>query len=506
MFSVLATLLSVSLPMLASAQLSGMTIAPLMFRDLVGAGGKVNLTIQIQNLQQDSLNVTADVVAVTFEDWTYLPKFGNVTENDCSSWISPAQTTQVIPAAAQGNINLSAKIPHVHPGVYWCMARVSPHYQNDPSTIGAQYQIPIILFVGGQPKQALKLDSPEMVQKGTSEEVDVPFENTGDGFTVIGANVELRQASTGRLLNNFYDYDRNLYPRTKRNITFSAGELPEGEYIVTSKPEAGTRSFSPMTRRFAVTKGGIKPDTGPEAFDLSPITFDPGAVHVQMPSGGERSAVLRVTNNSAAPVNVKIAVKAISQDPDGAFSVGSTPPAGPFTISSEPDALQLDPGRTGAVRLAIGSSKDAAGDYWFAIEATTDDVHEISEQIYGNLSIPNGAPNLQLRKTDIKKIGQYPYSVLFEIANTGNLSLKPIAFAQVLEEGLQPIANLTVPTLGGGGVLPGSVLRNEVLLPPNLKPGTYSVNIKYQYGQDLFATLTVPILVPGSKPKPKGGR
>lgn len=32
-----------------------------------------------------------------------------------------------------------------------------------------------------------------------------------------------------------------------------------------------------------------------------------------------------------------------------------------------------------------------------------------------------------------------------------------------------------------------------------MKPGTYAVSIKYQYGQDLFANLTVPVIVPGEQ-------
>ena len=377
-FRVLVTGLSVALSLTASAQLAGMTIAPLMFRDQVGAGAKVNLQIQIQNLQQDSLNVSLDIVSVSYADWTYVAKIGEATPNDCATWVASPQSNQIVPANAQGLVNLSVHIPHVHPGVYWCMARISPHFQNDTSTIGSQYQIPIILFVGAQQRPALKLDSPELVKRGDNVEVQVPFENTGDGFTVVGASVELRQASTGRLLNTFYDFDRNLYPHTKRNLVFSAGELGEGQYILTSKPEAGTRSFSPMTRRFDVTRTGIKSATGPEAFDLSPITFDPGAVHVQMPAGGQRSSVLRVTNNSSAPANVKIQIHSLSQDPDGAFNVGTTPPSGPFAVTSDPETLQLDPGRTGAVRLGIASSKDSAGDYWFAVEASTQESHEIS--------------------------------------------------------------------------------------------------------------------------------
>lgn len=174
---VLATLLSVSLPLVASAQLAGMTIAPLMFRTQVGAGSKINLQIQVQNLQQDSLSVATDIVPVTFDDWTYLPKFGAVSANDCASWIDPTQVNQIVGANAQGVITFSVKVPHTRPGVYWCMARVTPHFQSDSSTISAQYQVPIILFVGAQQRPSLKLASPEMVNQGAATEIKIPFEN-----------------------------------------------------------------------------------------------------------------------------------------------------------------------------------------------------------------------------------------------------------------------------------------------------------------------------------------
>lgn len=465
LLSVLMASASMALPLVASAQLKGMTIAPLMFREQVGAGSVLRLQIQIQNLQDNALTVSTDVVPVTFEDWTYLPQFGSPSPNDCAQWLTSNQVNQNIPGDALGRLTFELHVPHVRPGVYWCMARVNPHFQGDSSTIGAQYQIPIILLVGLQPRPMLKLDTPELVKKGDDAEIHVPFENTGEGFTVVGASVDLRQASTGRLIRSFYDYDRNLYPHSKRNIVFEAGILGEGQYIVTSKPEAGERSFSPMTRHFDITSKGVESDTEAQSYDLSPITFDPGAVHVQMPGGGQRSAVLRVTNNSASPQNVTIQVRSLTQDPDGAFAVGTNAPSGPFVIQSDPGTLQLDPGRTGAVRLAIGTSRNAAGDYWFAVEAMTQNAHAISEQIYGNLTVPNGNPKLDLKLVELKKLKQYPYAVNFQIVNSGSMSLKPIPFAQVLEEGLTPIANLEVPSLGGGGVLPGSELRNEIMLP-----------------------------------------
>ncbi|HEY3780808.1 MAG TPA: hypothetical protein VGL56_06980 [Fimbriimonadaceae bacterium] len=501
-------LFSMALPAVVSAQgLSGMTISPLMFRNQVGAGQKATLQLQVQNLQQDSLNIRLSVQPVEFDDWTYNPKFGGTPAHDCSNWFTSPELNQIVLPNNQGLLNLPMKVPHIRPGVYWCEVRVSPHFQNDPSTINPEYQIPVILFVGSQPRPSLKLGTPKLVLDNKVEQIEVPFENPSEGFTVIGATVELRQAATGRVIGTYYDLDRNLYPGTKRNLVFSVGELGEGQYLITSKPQAGTRSFSPMAARFNVTKTGISEASANETYELSPITFDPASILVQMPAGGERSAVLHVINNSSKPTAVKIEVRALSQGMDGAFDVGTTPPIGPLVVTADPETVQLDPGRTASVRIAISTSKDATGDLWFGVSAGSQDSHEISEQIYGNIRLPGGIPKLDLKQTEIKKIGQYPYFIGFEIANSGNMSLKPIPFAQVLEQGLTPVANLQVPVIGGGGILPGSVLRNSILLPPNLKPGVYSVSIKYQYGQDLFATLNVPITIPaGGKPKPKAGK
>jgi hypothetical protein len=498
----------VSLASFSRAQgLSGMTISPLMFRNTVGAGQKVGLQLQIQNLQSDTLNIHVSIQSVQFEDWTYSPKFGAVNPHDCAGWFLEQEVNQAVVPNNLGTINLALKVPHVHPGVYWCMARVGPKFQSDPSTITTEYQVPIILFVGNQPRPSLKLGTPILVANKDADEIHVPFENPGDGFTVIGATVELRQAATGRVIGSFYDMDRNLYPGSRRYLTFSVGQLGEGQYTVTSKPRAGTRSFTPMVARFNVTKNGIKEATAAETYELSPVTFDPAAIHMQMPAGGQRSAVLHVVNNSGKAATVKVEVRALTQGEDGAFEVGATPPIGPLIVTADPETLQLEPGRMGSVRISISASKDAVGDLWFGVSANSQSTSEISEQIYGSITLPGGTPKLEIKQTEIKKIGQYPYFIGFQILNTGTMSLKPVPFAQVLEQGLTPVANVEVPALGSGGVLPGALLRNSILLPTNLKPGAYTVAIKYQYGQDLFANLIVPITIPGpAKAKAKGAK
>src|SRR5579884_2012376 len=90
------------------------------------------------------------------------PEFGGQNPHDCSAWFTSPELNQVVAPNSLGVINLPLKVGHVRSGVYWCMLRVSPHFQNDPSTINPEYQVPVILFVGAQPRPSLKLGTPQL--------------------------------------------------------------------------------------------------------------------------------------------------------------------------------------------------------------------------------------------------------------------------------------------------------------------------------------------------------
>jgi hypothetical protein len=506
MACVLSSLLTSAFAQTADNGLRGMALSPLMFRNEVAAGSKVKLALDVENLQQTQLTVNIDISPVTFADWSYIPTFGVSHQRDCANWFTIRQINRIIGGGTHGEIDLEATIPHLKPDVYWCMARVTPHYLGDPSTIVAQYQLPIVLFIGRHAAPSLKLGSPELLRVGDAPQISIPYENSGDGFTTIGANVQLKQGSTGRVLGTYFDNDRNLFPGTKRNLVFSPGPLANGQYILTSKAQAGTRSFSAISRRFVVSKEGIRPETEGETLQMSPVSFDVAGINLKIPAGGSRSAVVHLINNSDATVTVKVMLRALNQNELGGLELGTDPPTGNLTVTADPETLQVEPRRSIAVRLAIATAKGATGDQWFGIAAKTDDPKQIAEELYGSVVCPGGVPKLELSLIAIKKMGKYPISLSFSIKNTGTMSLKPIPFAQVLEQGLTPVATLQVPTLGTGGVLPGSILTNEVMLPPTLKPGAYTVNVKYQYGEDLFAELTVPITVSAVPPKGKGGK
>lgn len=476
-----------------------MAVSPLMFREAVNPGSKVKLSIEIQNLQSAPATATIALNSVVFEDGTYVPQFGVQHPRDSVSWFSQKQLTVNIPAVTTKSVDLDCSVPRVKNGVYWCMATVDPKFQGDRSTITAQYQIPLIFLVGRQPRPALKLGTPELTGTPSNSQVSIPFENEGDGFTVIGDIVQLKQTRTGRVVNTFMDTDRNLYPGTKRNLTYSVGALAPGEYSLVSRPQAGTRSFAQMVSKFAVTKTEVKPATDKSLLEMAPVIVDPPALKLEMPAGGQRSAVVRVTNVSKKPITVDMLARTLTQTVNGAIELGTEAPRTPLTITADPPRFDLEPGRTQAVRIVVAGDKSAVGDQWFGLSAKTTDANEIAEELYGSVSFPGGNPNMEVRTLELKKLNGYPVSLSYQVRNSGTMALRPIAFAQVLESGLTAVATLQIPKLGDGGVLPGSVLTNEVALPLNLKPGPYTVNVKYQYGQDLFANLTVPITIGKAK-------
>ena len=66
------------------------------------------------------------------------------------------------------------------------------------------------------------------------------------------------------------------------------------------------------------------------------------------------------------------------------------------------------------------------------------------------------------------------------------------------------MARLAVPEVGDGGILPGKTIANSVMLPAGLKAGEYVVEIAYQFGEQNFGRIRVPVSVPATKSAAKG--
>ena len=156
--------------------LRGMAVVPVMFRQPARAGATVVLPIGVTNLEPTPLKVKLDIHSVTYKEWTYGPMMDTATKFDCSTWFAETTITGSVPPRDQHVFPVKLTVPKgTEPGVYYCLGTIVPNIVGDNSVIVTQYQIPIILYVGTQPKADLKLGTPELTASTKDNYVEVPF-------------------------------------------------------------------------------------------------------------------------------------------------------------------------------------------------------------------------------------------------------------------------------------------------------------------------------------------
>jgi hypothetical protein len=175
------------------------------------------------------------------------------------------------------------------------------------------------------------------------------------------------------------------------------------------------------------------------------------------------------------------------------------------SLFASPNQVVIGPKQTSNVRLVLQVDQSARGENCFGIA-----VQDLgSKSSFSGLAVAvltvKGTlePKLALVPGQVRRNGGYPFSVEYSIVNGGNQALQPIYGATLFDNGgTRMVNNLTVPPLGDGSILPGARLENKLAIPPGLQPGNYVVEIDYQYGTDLRASLRLPFKI--EKPITKG--
>ena len=221
-----------------------------------------------------------------------------------------------------------------------------------------------------------------------------------------------------------------------------------------------------------------------------------------MPAGAQRLVTVKLTNQTDGPLNIALSAHKLTQANNGLLQVLEEAPPANVGIVVSPETVTIPARHTSTLRIKLSVDPGTVGDTWFAISAISTAGDSMSEEIYGNVTVPEtGTPKLEIVQKDTGLVGDIPISIDYEVSNTGNMALLPRVSASVLEGGLTPVAKLEVPILGDGGILPGATLHNRVMLPPNLKPGAYTVKLEYQYGETLTEVKQLPFMVPSPKKK-----
>ncbi len=485
-----------------------MAIAPVMYRATGRPGMPLALPVEIQNLDLQPVEVKLEVYPVAYKDWTYGAITGTKTRFDCSDWFPTREFSKVIPPTSTAAIPLKCLVPKgTAPGVYYCLGTIKPTVdKNNPNQIRAEYQIPIIIRVGTVPKPDLKFGTPSLDVSDKFSTITLPFINEGDAFAVIGASVVLRDATGRPVGEKRVDTDRNLYPQSKRNLTFSVpSKLPDGQYTVQATCQVNLQTYRPITAAFVVSKGKATRVTDGTVISLPPFTVDPPLFHDAMPIGATRLQIVKFTNQTANPLSVAVSVRKLTQTTNGLFQVLEDSTVAPLEVEVSPEILSIPPRSAVNLKVKISVKPGATGDSWFAISAVSTAKDSLSQEVYGSVRVPKTeSPKVEISPKEVGKVGEIPISVDYEVTNTGNIALLPRVNAAVLESGLTAIARLEVPQLGDGGILPGATLHNRVMLPPNLKPGAYTVRLEYQYaetkdGQPVSEIKQIPFFIPAPK-------
>lgn len=475
----------------------GIAVSPLMFRVAVPGAQLVRLPVDVTNLGSANLETSIRVRSVSYTSGSYRANVESRNPADCSTWFRQRDLLRTVRPGTTETFQLEVQVPRVGPGCYYCVATVTPRVAGRTDLIVTSYQIPVILLVGRQGRVDIKLGSPE-VAGGASPTLRIPFENVGTGFTTIGTSVTVRTKSTGRIERTFLDTDRNLFPGTQRNLTFSLDGLDRGVYVVQARSQAGTRVFPTLTREIEITGNGARAADKGQTFELAPVTIEPSFITQQMPAGASRSVAVRIKNNSNAAATFQVTTGKLVQSATGGFIVDPTAKSDVKVEPTNP-VVTIRPGAVASVALRVSSDKAVTGEYWFGVAIRSRDGAQLPEEVYGRVVTPRGTPKLEVSSATVERPDGIPNGVRFEVRNTGTQALKPIPSATLYDKANNALATLQAPVLGDGGILPGATLRNYVQIPPGLPPGDYVVGIQYQYGEELFAQRSVNVTVPARR-------
>jgi hypothetical protein len=490
-------------PNTPQSEIGGLLISPLLQRVIVKPGQTSDVTFTAHNPRQVRETATFELLSFSLEDWSYKTTYGADNPRDCSAWFpSKNQDIQVEPGQRK-DIHLKFEVPRGAAGAYWCMLKVTPRPDGSTTKSAVMYEIPLVLIAGKNSKPSLRVQTPTLGRVPGAKSgflATLPIESIGDGFTTIGAVGNLRSMPSGRIVNDFRLDDRNLMPMTKRNLSFLVPSLTDGQYRMMFRAIAGTRSLDPITVDYIVSKGVAKALSDPAALEQTPITMEPSSFNLSIPKGGNRSISIKITNNGLKPLSINLSANTLDQNLSGSIGVSETKNPVGMSVDIDNDNDPIAPGETRTVRIALEVPETAEGDIWFALVAKENgNAKALAESSYCSISVPSTQkPGLTIENAEVIKDRDKAVAIKYNVRNSGNIALRPEPSAAVLEEGVRLLARVGVTPVGDGGILPGKIIENTIMVPAGLKPGNHVIEIDYQYSATDIAKLRVPITIPAA--------
>jgi len=488
--------------------IGGVLVSPLIQRLSSSAGRKAEVVFIAENPGQITEVAEANILPFTVEDWTYRTMYGAEHAQDCSSWFKSKTNTVTITPGQRQEIRLQVEIPRGTLGPYWCMLKFTPRPNGSLTKSLVVYEIPIVFIIGKNPKPVIKVGSPLMRRVDPKSRVPamtavLPLTNDSDGFSVLGASGTLRNADTNRVVADFSVEDRNFMPHSKRELAFVIPNVADGRYKLDFKTVLGIRSLPIVTSELVVTKGLPKLASEVALLETTPITLEPSSLNLAIPAGGQRTSMVKITNNSNREISLDMKPVSIEQGANGSIGIGDSGLPYGLSVEISGEISHIQPGQSATARVRMVVPREAKGDLWFGLSVReAQNGNSLADAVFGTISVPKTEqPNLEVVEPLTVKDGSKTIAIKYKVSNTGNVALRPEANASVLADGVRLVARLAVPEVGDGGILPGKTISNSVMMPAGLKPGDYVVEIAYQFGEQNYGRIRVPVKVVAAKGK-----
>lgn len=481
--------------------MGGLLVSPGIQRVDSRAGATGTINFELYNPSVSPTIATIELTSFLPKDWTYDAQLNMTHARDAKDWIKVTPETYRFDPYQQQIRSYTYTIPRSAKGTYWCMLRISPQPAAGAGTNNVVFEVPIIFNVGSGYRPNIKLQTPIVsanpVKTSSGLMLTVPMLNQGDGNAVITASGEIRPLEGGRIIKMFDVPDKNLLPQSKRYITAELPTLSDGRYRITLRLSVNSRTLPRVKVDFAVVKGKATGLDDPKVLAMAPISIDPQGFALDMPAGATKQQALRIRNIGTQPMTVQISANNVEQSTNGALGAGEAAPPEGLTLTIDPAELVLQPNESGNCRLQVAIDKAAKGDLWVALSVEIKgSATSLKESVMGNVLVSKTAdPKLEVTNLVLIKAQGKPIQVRFDVKNTGNKAVSPIATAAILDRGVQVVNYLEVPKVGDGGIIPGATIQNTVMLPIDIKPGEYVVEISYQYTPQLTAKGRLPLSV-----------
>ncbi len=481
--------------------IGGLLVSPGIQRVDTRAGVTGTINFELYNPSAVSTIATIELASFLPKDWSYDALLNKSHARDAKPWLKMEPETYRFDPYQQQIRSYTYTVPRTAKGTYWCMMRVSPQPEAGASTSKVVFEVPIIFNVGSGYKPNIKLQTP-IVANNPSKSIGgllmtIPMMNIGDGNAVVVAAGEIRPLEGGRIMSSFDVPDKNLLPQSKRYVTAELPKLIDGRYRASLRISVNSRMLPRVKVDFAVVKGKATSLDDPKVLEMAPISIDPAAFALEMPAGATKQQALRIRNVGKEATTVQISANSVEQTTSGALGPGEAAPPAGLTITIDPVELTLQPNEMATSRIQIAVDKSARGDLWSAISvAIKGNSSSLKESIMSNVVVSKTTePKLEVSGLQLVKAQGKAFQVKFNVKNTGNKAVAPIATAALLDRGVQVVNYLEVPKVGDGGIIPGAILQNSVMLPVDMKPGEYVVEVSYQYTPQLTAKGRLPLSI-----------